>query len=1767
MKTFKKLSMRFLIMLLIFSMLAGNFTFVASAAGENIPGELMPNGKIIIDGKTYKLMYLTSDYKGLPANTVYCEYNGEIVTDKTILEKIYNVECALYHRFLQKESLGEEVASVNELLNIAENIADVINSKCIGQSLLGFIEFSIKAIILGEIDLKGLLESGAVKEAVGFLGACAAVAKLVEELVEINEVINSLTASIGEFANNQNSAGIKYSEVVALRNRYIDAYQILATIEVIFNDMAETYSTQAGYNGISTESILSHMLDKAEDDTKNFVKKTLSNDMLDIITNSIETYNDVSKLINDIESISSTAVEIDDAKNKVYLFSDPYLTDNDIKIMHTFEEFYNDSCVLAGENPEVSIPSTSFLVGTYKIVASIGLRLRQTASTSSSVLAAIPCNTSVSVTEISGNWGKTTYSGKTGWICLQQDNSVYAKFVSSSTNNSTVTEDTYSSIADITSHMKNVYKSALSKYSSSSFNGYCGDCVAYQLWTLGINSSKLTSNGNGAYDLYANKQKTSGGWLVNKYPVSSYSLKECLNVLNSQAANKYTYAILGFEKGSSSSAGQKYGHTLLIYAVVDGYVYYTECFNIGSTGSPYGKKTIAEFCTAYSDNSSTTAKEYVFEGMIRFSGSEIVTPDFYDITLDTYYIRNKSGAYLNPTAQSNDDNDIPLSTSTTKTDKMKFEVKKQDGKDDQYSLKSSFNNTDNRLNIWGDSAISGLNVGIYPHSGHSTQTWKFIKSGEYYAIIPVGNTSLALTLSNGKTKLSAYTGADSQLFKLESAEAVEDTNTEYTLNMSYTPSSAYATSVYYDNLRKIQLTGNAVTDLINVALSQVGYHNGNKLSDLDGSNKTSTANYTEYGYWYGHHVLNKNEGHFYAWCAMFISWCARQAQIPISIISNSAYAGANETAHHFNNLAYTSRNNATPKVGDLVFFGDFDHVGIVYEVTSSNIKTIEGNSDGEVKINTYPKTSTYIKGYGRPNYEPKSFVTITLDTYYIQNKSGAYLNPTAQSNDDNDIPLSTSTTKRDKMKFEVKKQDGKDDQYSLKSSFNNTDNRLNIWGESATSGLNVGIYPHSGHSTQTWKFIKSGEYYAMIPVGNTSLALTLSNGKTKLSAYTGADSQLFKFEHANHAYGSWQYLDDATHKKTCACGDVQTASHTWNSGVVTTQATHLVAEVKTHTCNDCNATKTVTGNKLPTHTYGAWETYDTVSHRKVCECGEEIKENHTWDNGVIENGKKKFTCTICLQTKYDGIHPEGEHLFGEIEQHDATEHKQTCLCGEVKYTAHTWNSGVVTTQATHTTTGVKSYTCTACNATKTETIAKLSGHTYGSWQRVDDTTHKKTCACGDVQTASHTWNRGVVSGSVKTFTCTDCNATKTQIIATADLATITVGSVKSAKDTTVNVPVVIKNNPGIAMMALTVDYDSSVLTLEGVTDGGILGISMHSPDYENDPYTLYWSNPTATENFTSNGTIATLSFKLKSGAELGKYPITISYDYDSEDIINKDFERIELLTVGGEVEVIDFTYGDVDGDGAVTNKDSAMIARYLARWNGYNANTMNLNAADVDKDGAVTNKDSAIIARHLARWNGYGTLPMVEKKGDIVVDYINETAPVSVSNSILLNMLPEGTKHKVVIPKINSQSSGAIELNEKMYSRCENYYKIVQNGTQDIIVDVSYEYRYANDVVGICLKTNYGYIASGWTDAMCFYYYDVKNDCEITYQEYLEKLGLSDADVWNAFKQSEEYQSNKDDLGTTIYDCIADKSSFIVSCESSGYSNKMNFTVEANLLK
>ena len=208
-----------------------------------------------------------------------------------------------------------------------------------------------------------------------------------------------------------------------------------------------------------------------------------------------------------------------------------------------------------------------------------------------------------------------------------------------------------------------------------------------------------------------------------------------------------------------------------------------------------------------------------------------------------------------------------------------------------------------------------------------------------------------------------------------------------------------------------------------------------------------------------------------------------------------------------------------------------------------------------------------------------------------------------------------------------------------------------------------------------------------------------------------------------------------------------------------------------------------------------WE-YDETSHWHECMTKKHSdvadKADHTFDAGNITTpptedaaGVKTLTCTVCGYQKTESV-PQLGHTFDmDSWKYDAQTHWHPATCAHTDLkkdeAQHTWNEGVVTTQPTETTEGVKTYTCTVCGNTKTEEIGTLEHkHTFDTGRWAYDAAnhwHPATCAHTDEKKdlTAHNWNDGVITKpsdygveGEKTFTCTVCKATKIEPIDALD---------------------------------------------------------------------------------------------------------------------------------------------------------------------------------------------------------------------------------------------------------------------------------------------------------------------------------------------------------------------------------------------------------------
>ena len=287
-------------------------------------------------------------------------------------------------------------------------------------------------------------------------------------------------------------------------------------------------------------------------------------------------------------------------------------------------------------------------------------------------------------------------------------------------------------------------------------------------------------------------------------------------------------------------------------------------------------------------------------------------------------------------------------------------------------------------------------------------------------------------------------------------------------------------------------------------------------------------------------------------------------------------------------------------------------------------------------------------------------------------------------------------------------------------------------------------------------------------------------------------------------YGDWEETNPATCTQegleTRVCADnpehkqtrkTDPLGHDWGDWELTSSASCTEAGVETRTCKrdkshtEPRAAGAATGHKWDdgkvTKPANCTEAGEKTFTCEVEGCGETKKETvsatgHKWDDGDVtkeptetEEGLKTYTCTVsdCGETKTESISKLGHsHTYTGAWQKDADEHWKVCDgegCDEKALTAaHDWDAGEVTTAATCSATGVKTYTCGICRATKTETVAVVAtAHSWGDWTDKTAATcsaakvqehvckynpeHSETQSVGEVNPEAHNWGEWKVT--------------------------------------------------------------------------------------------------------------------------------------------------------------------------------------------------------------------------------------------------------------------------------------------------------------------------------------------------------------------------------------------------------------------------------------
>ncbi len=187
----------------------------------------------------------------------------------------------------------------------------------------------------------------------------------------------------------------------------------------------------------------------------------------------------------------------------------------------------------------------------------------------------------------------------------------------------------------------------------------------------------------------------------------------------------------------------------------------------------------------------------------------------------------------------------------------------------------------------------------------------------------------------------------------------------------YTFSESYMTSVWYQNFTALALGENQRNNILRIAVSQLGYHEGED-GDYSGSNTGSSGNCVEYFRLLIPNWSNNSD----EWCACFVNWCLNQAHIDYasSEIGCWKWVAELKAMKMFEN-SQSYGGKYTPHPADMIFFNwkgnnnGSSHIGYVLYTTEDRVYTIEGNADNNVTVRSYALNDPNVIGYGTPPYE------------------------------------------------------------------------------------------------------------------------------------------------------------------------------------------------------------------------------------------------------------------------------------------------------------------------------------------------------------------------------------------------------------------------------------------------------------------------------------------------------------------------------------------------------------------------------------------------------------------------------------------------------------------------------------------------------------------------------------------------------------------------------------------------------------------------------
>ncbi len=772
-------------------------------------------------------------------------------------------------------------------------------------------------------------------------------------------------------------------------------------------------------------------------------------------------------------------------------------------------------------------------------------------------------------------------------------------------------------------------------------------------------------------------------------------------------------------------------------------------------------------------------------------------------------------------------------------------------------------------------------------------------------------------------------------------------------------------------------------------------------------------------------------GYSSAWCGYFVNWVAKQTEMTQYFPTQSQCANGALILRNMPNyggksyvfwsdmeeigmtgITYSDRTTFDPLPGDIVVFRSsynadgqsyvyrYQHVGIVYKVTDTDIYVVHGNWDKKVTVGTkFSRTGSnkygdyyyLIAGYSRPNYPSSNYVffdanggTCSVTSIPITTGSVYKTFPTptrvgyifqgwfTDSIGGTRIQAGEQVTATSSFTlyahWSVNFIDIPDGTYYIKNRSNTY--YMNIVNGVNANGQNVTTDVFDINPRQQMTITKTANGYRIRP-GCTStrvINVNVENGdNVDLWDETGDDSQLWKFAKHENGYIICSVEDSNRVLTIDSSGNVYVSTYTGDISQVWALQNTVFYDVKNGTGATSNYSQlkyygepiTLT-TQFPERYYHTFKGWSLDPECKTVD----FQPGDVFDIDITENisiyAVWAIHCVLdvnaCVDgnnvTVLDGVGTFDVYIDGILKKDDCSDfwielptgtHYEICdikaLEGyEYVGVAEGNLSGYI---ESHT------YPRLIFNTAKTYTV------TFKDW---DGTTLKtQTVNYGSAATAPANPTRTgyTFTGWDKAFNDITANTTVNAVYTkkNENYPTYTVTLTDNGDGTAT---IVAKLPEGVASGKLVIDVSDKLSYISGSLSS--VAAAAVNEDYSGGKLAISFSR---TAVFAEGTVVFEASFRVDSSAELS----VADFDAPEWNMTNGDI-RLSSEADGDVIKLYekkDYTLGDVNEDGYVDNLDSAWILKYDAGL--INSSALNEKAADVNGDGWVDNLDSAWILK------------------------------------------------------------------------------------------------------------------------------------------------------------------------------------------------------------